>query len=79
MSEMISKLIVLQVVVFTPDDLHLPIGTPKLCLRFYFNIPLALAAVTRKLHVLVAKPAVKTLGHHQQLVHAAQEHGQCIF
>lgn len=40
------------VIVFTPDDTHFPI---------------AMAAMNRKLHVLIAKPIVKTLDHHQEL------------
>eukprot|EP01102_Stenamoeba_stenopodia_P021151 TRINITY_DN8445_c0_g1_i1.p1 TRINITY_DN8445_c0_g1~~TRINITY_DN8445_c0_g1_i1.p1 ORF type:complete len:428 (-),score=116.04 TRINITY_DN8445_c0_g1_i1:81-1364(-) len=46
------------VIIFTPDNTHFPI---------------AKAAIDRKLHVLVAKPAVKTLEHHLELVKAAKE------
>lgn len=44
------------VTIFTPDDTH-------------FDI--AMAAIERGLHVLVTKPAVKTLEHHRQLHEAA--------
>ncbi len=48
------------VIVFTPDDTHYDI---------------ALAALARGLHVLVAKPLVKTLAQHAALVAASAEHG----
>ena len=47
------------VIVFTPDDTHFKI---------------AMAAIENDCHVLVAKPLVKTLPEHQQLVAAAQRH-----
>lgn len=51
------------VTIFTPDDTH-------------FDI--ALAAIERGLHVLVTKPAVKTLEQHQILHQAAQAHGVLV-
>ena len=48
------------VVIFTPDHTHFPI---------------AMAAIKRGLHVLVAKPLVKTLAEHVQLQAAAAEAG----
>ncbi len=47
------------VIVFTPDDTH-------------FDI--ALAAVQRGFHVLIAKPMVKTLQEHLELLRAAEQH-----
>jgi D-galacturonate reductase len=44
------------VTIFTPDDTHFEI---------------ALAAIKRKLHVMITKPAVKTLEHHSLLHQAA--------
>ncbi|CAI5948541.1 unnamed protein product [Closterium sp. NIES-64] len=51
------------VTIFTPDNTHYPI---------------ALAAIQHGLHVLVAKPAVKTLQHHHHLVQAAEEKGVLV-
>eukprot|EP01062_Namystynia_karyoxenos_P055842 TRINITY_DN46852_c0_g1_i1.p1 TRINITY_DN46852_c0_g1~~TRINITY_DN46852_c0_g1_i1.p1 ORF type:complete len:460 (+),score=145.86 TRINITY_DN46852_c0_g1_i1:75-1382(+) len=51
------------VMIFTPDDTH-------------FDI--ALAAVRRKLHVLIAKPAVQTLAQHLELAKAADEAGVLV-
>ncbi|KAJ3339317.1 hypothetical protein HDU83_007670 [Entophlyctis luteolus] len=48
------------VIVFTPDDTHFPI---------------ALYAIEHGCHVMVAKPAVKTVDHHRQIVNAAQRKG----
>jgi len=45
------------VTIFTPDDTH-------------FDI--ALYAIERGLHVLVTKPAVKTVEHHRRLLEAAR-------
>ncbi|CAI7773964.1 unnamed protein product, partial [Closterium sp. NIES-53] len=45
------------VTIFTPDNTHYPI---------------ALAAIQHGLHVLIAKPAVKSLQHHHHLVQAAE-------
>jgi hypothetical protein len=46
-------------IVFTPDDTHLEIAT---------------ACIQHGLHVLVAKPIVKTLKEHLQLLDLAAEH-----
>ena len=51
------------VIVFTPDDLHYPI---------------ALDAVRRGCHVLIAKPIVKTLSEHLELLRAANEHNVLV-
>ncbi|GJP55349.1 hypothetical protein CLOM_g14320 [Closterium sp. NIES-68] len=51
------------VTIFTPDHTHYPI---------------ALAAIQRGLHVLIAKPAVKSLQHHHHLVQAAAEKGVLV-
>lgn len=51
------------VTIFTPDDTHFKI---------------ALAAIERKLHVLVTKPPVKTLADHLRLVKAAEKHGVLV-
>ena len=48
------------ITIFTPDDTH-------------FDI--AMYAINKGIHVLVTKPAVKTLEHHQELVRAAKEKG----
>jgi D-galacturonate reductase len=48
------------VIIFTPDDTHYEI---------------AMAAVQRKLHVLVTKPIVKTLEEHTKLHEAAEANG----
>jgi len=51
------------VTVFTPDDTHFPI---------------AMAAVRRGCHVLVAKPIVKTVEEHLALAHAAAENNVLV-
>lgn len=51
------------VTVFTPDDTHFPI---------------TMEAVDRSLHVLVAKPIVKTLEEHLTLAEAARRHGVLV-
>jgi D-galacturonate reductase len=51
------------VIVFTPDDTH-------------FSI--ALQALDRGLHVLIAKPIVKTLKEHRALVEAARRNGVLV-
>lgn len=51
------------VTIFTPDDTHFEI---------------ALAAIERGLHVLVTKPAVKTLEQHQLLLDAAIKHNVLV-
>nr|KAJ3420722.1 hypothetical protein HK105_005332 [Polyrhizophydium stewartii] len=51
------------VTIFTPDDTHFEI---------------ALHAIRRGLHVLIAKPAVQTLEHHQTLVREADKHGVLV-
>ena len=51
------------VVVFTPDDTHYEIGQ---------------AAIERGLHVLLAKPPVKTLEHHIELVDLARKNGVVV-
>ncbi|KAJ3339653.1 hypothetical protein HDU83_007519 [Entophlyctis luteolus] len=48
------------VIVFTPDDTHFPI---------------ALYAIEHGCHVMVAKPAVKTVDQHRQIVNAAERKG----
>lgn len=48
------------ITIFTPDSTH-------------FDI--AMYAITRKIHVLVTKPATQSLSHHQELVKAARENG----
>lgn len=48
------------VIIFTPDDTHFPI---------------ARCAIEHGCHVLLTKPAVKTLAEHQQLVHLAAAKG----
>ncbi|OBT75235.1 hypothetical protein VF21_06149 [Pseudogymnoascus sp. 05NY08] len=52
------------ITIFTPDTTHYPI---------------ALYAIERKIHVLITKPATKTLEHHQQLVEAAKKNGVFVF
>ncbi|KAK7531302.1 uncharacterized protein J3D65DRAFT_110074 [Phyllosticta citribraziliensis] len=52
------------ITIFTPDSTHYPI---------------ALYAIERKIHVLVTKPAVKTLEDHQKLLEAARKHGVFVF
>jgi len=51
------------VIIFTPDDTHFPIAS---------------AAVQRRLHVLVAKPVVKTLQHHVTLLSEARNAGVLV-
>ncbi len=51
------------VTIFTPDDTHFAI---------------AMDAVRRGCHVLVAKPIVKTLAEHLELAEAAREHGVLV-
>ncbi len=46
------------VTIFTPDDTHFAI---------------AMAAISHGCHVLIAKPAVKTLAHHRALMQHAKE------
>jgi len=50
-------------VIFTPDDTHFAI---------------AKYAIEKKLHVLVTKPAVKTLAEHRELVELADKHGVLV-
>ncbi|KAI0199005.1 hypothetical protein F4808DRAFT_433840 [Astrocystis sublimbata] len=52
------------ITIFTPDTTHYPI---------------ALYAIERKIHVMITKPAVKTLEHHQSLIEAAKEHGVFVY
>lgn len=52
------------VTIFTPDTTHFPI---------------ALYAIKRGIHVLVTKPAVKLLEHHQQLLEAARKHNVFVY
>jgi D-galacturonate reductase len=52
------------ITIFTPDTTHYPI---------------ALYAIERKIHVLITKPAVKTLSHHLQLLEAAKKHGVFVY
>jgi len=52
------------ITIFTPDTTHYPI---------------ALYAIERKIHVLITKPAVKTLAHHQLLLEAAAKHGVFVY
>eukprot|EP01113_Clastostelium_recurvatum_P048927 TRINITY_DN8992_c0_g1_i2.p1 TRINITY_DN8992_c0_g1~~TRINITY_DN8992_c0_g1_i2.p1 ORF type:complete len:429 (-),score=72.43 TRINITY_DN8992_c0_g1_i2:234-1520(-) len=51
------------VIIFTPDDTHYDI---------------AKAAVTRGLHVLVTKPAVKSLQEHLELIRLSREHNSLV-
>lgn len=52
------------VTIFTPDTTHFPI---------------ALYAIRHGMHVLVTKPAVQKLEHHQQLIEEAREHKVFVF
>ncbi|KAH8100645.1 NAD-P-binding protein [Cristinia sonorae] len=52
------------VIIFTPDSTHYPI---------------AMYAIERGLHVLVTKPAVQQLKHHNELVEAAKKHNVVCF
>lgn len=51
------------VIVFTPDDTHFAI---------------AMKAIERGCHVLIAKPIVKTLSEHLELIAAAEAHGSLV-
>lgn len=51
------------VTIFTPDDTHFQI---------------AMEAVRRQLHVLIAKPLVKRLSEHRELVQAAKQHSVLV-
>ncbi|KAI9717816.1 MAG: hypothetical protein M1812_004545 [Candelaria pacifica] len=48
------------ITIFTPDTTHYPI---------------ALYAIERKIHVVITKPATKTLEDHQKLLEASRKHG----
>lgn len=52
------------ITIFTPDTTHYPI---------------ALYAIERGIHVLITKPAVKTLEHHQELIEAARKKNVFVF
>ncbi|KAI0016227.1 NAD(P)-binding protein [Xylariomycetidae sp. FL0641] len=52
------------ITIFTPDTTHYPI---------------ALYAIERGIHVLITKPAVKTVAHHQELLAAAEKHGVYVY
>ncbi|KAI1310118.1 hypothetical protein F5Y03DRAFT_346978 [Xylaria venustula] len=52
------------ITIFTPDTTHYPI---------------ALYAIERKIHVMITKPAVKTLEHHQSLIEAAKKNGVYVY
>ncbi|ORY71138.1 oxidoreductase family protein [Pseudomassariella vexata] len=52
------------ITIFTPDTTHYPI---------------ALYAIERGIHVLITKPAVKTLDHHVQLIEAAKKHNVYVY
>ncbi|EPE30159.1 NAD(P)-binding Rossmann-fold containing protein [Glarea lozoyensis ATCC 20868] len=52
------------ITIFTPDTTHYRI---------------ALYAIERKIHVLITKPAVKTLAHHLELLAKAKEHGVFVY
>ncbi|KAI1853740.1 hypothetical protein JX265_003927 [Neoarthrinium moseri] len=52
------------ITIFTPDTTHYPI---------------ALYAIERGIHVLITKPAVKTLDHHLQLIEAAKKHNVFVY
>jgi D-galacturonate reductase len=52
------------ITIFTPDTTHYPI---------------ALYAIERKIHVLITKPAVKSLAHHLALLEAAKKHGVFVY
>ncbi|KLU90050.1 D-galacturonic acid reductase [Magnaporthiopsis poae ATCC 64411] len=52
------------ITIFTPDPTHYPI---------------ALYAIERKIHVMITKPAVKLLEHHQLLLEAAQKNGVYVY
>lgn len=50
-------------IIFTPDDTHFAITS---------------AAIKAGLHVLVAKPVVKTLAEHLQLIEVAKQHNVLV-
>jgi len=52
------------ITIFTPDTTHYPI---------------ALYAIERGIHVMITKPAVKLLEHHQALIAAAQKTGVYVY
>ncbi|KAH8908592.1 D-galacturonic acid reductase [Coniochaeta sp. PMI_546] len=52
------------ITIFTPDTTHFPI---------------ALYAIERGIHVMITKPAVKLLEHHQTLIEAARKHGVYVY
>ncbi|KAI0123054.1 hypothetical protein BJ170DRAFT_704233 [Xylariales sp. AK1849] len=52
------------ITIFTPDTTHYPI---------------ALYAIERGIHVLITKPAVKTLEHHLELITAAKKHNVFVY
>jgi D-galacturonate reductase len=52
------------ITVFTPDPTHYPI---------------AIYAIQRGIHVLLTKPAVMTLAHHQELIAEARKHNVFIY
>lgn len=52
------------ITIFTPDTTHFPI---------------ALYAIERGVHVMITKPAVKLLEHHQALLDAARKHGVYVY
>ncbi|KAJ2988333.1 hypothetical protein NUW58_g4034 [Xylaria curta] len=52
------------ITIFTPDTTHYPI---------------ALYAIERKIHVMITKPAVKTLEHHQALIEAAKKNSVYVY
>ncbi|KAI9658905.1 MAG: hypothetical protein M1821_001865 [Bathelium mastoideum] len=52
------------ITIFTPDTTHFPI---------------ALYAIERKIHVLITKPAVQLLEHHQTLLDESRKHGVFVF
>ena len=52
------------ITIFTPDTTHFPI---------------ALYAIERKIHVLITKPACKTIDEHQTLIREAEKHGVFVF
>ena len=52
------------ITIFTPDPTHFPI---------------ALYAIERGIHVMITKPAVKTLEHHITLIEAAKKHNVFVY
>lgn len=52
------------ITIFTPDTTHYPI---------------ALYAIERGIHVMITKPAVKLLEHHQNLIEAAKKNGVYVY